>query len=476
MTEFDEICYEKLMDGLEIQEILYSELEFSGRIDAEYYQKNYLAYEKIIHKCRNDRLYHLADFLIGPFGSAYNTNNYTDVPDFRYVRGQDVKPFVLKNTEARYMTEEDFNRLSRYALKVGDILVSVVGTLGNACIVRKKDIPAIFSCKSTVIRTTAVNPYFLTAYLNSKYGRNLLLRKERGVIQKGLNLDDLKILDIPLFSNKFQNICENFINEAWKLMDESIDVYEETEGLLIETLGLKNYVPQTVGYSIRSFKTSFGDTRRLDAEYYQSEYDYYDNLLKQYHNGYGLVGDICTIKDKNYNPEYKTKYLYIELADVGQQGDISECNKIYGIDLPTRARRKVSTGDVILSSVEGSLSKCALITPDCDGYLCTNGFYVMRCNWINPETLMMLFKSIPVQALLKKGCSGTILSAIGKEELLKIPLPIIDIAVQEKIMCMVAESNLARRQGKELLDKVVRFVEIAIEQGEEVALEYVNNI
>ena len=50
--------------------------------------------------------------------------------------------------------------MSKYALKVDDILVSVVGTLGNACIVRKKDISAIFSCKSKVIRTNAVNPYF----------------------------------------------------------------------------------------------------------------------------------------------------------------------------------------------------------------------------------------------------------------------------------------------------------------------------
>lgn len=59
---------------------------------------------------------------------------------------------------------------------------------------------------------------------------------------------------------------------------------------------------------------------------------------------------------------------------------------------------------------------------------------------------------------------------------MKIPLPIIDIAVQEKIMCMVSESNLARRKGKELLDKAVKLVETAIEQGEGVALEYANNI
>lgn len=239
---------------------------------------------------------------------------------------------------------------------------------------------------------------------------------------------------------------------------------QETEKILEKELEFYNCVLQKERYIVKTFSESFGNSGRIDAEYYQSKYDYYDNLLKQYHNGYGLIGDICTIKDKNYNPELKTEYSYIELSDVGQQGDISECNKIYGIDLPTRARRKVSAGDVILSSVEGSLSKCALITPDCDGYLCTNGFYVVSCDSINPETLMMLFKSRPVQALLKKGCSGTILSAIGKDELLKIPLPIIDIAVQERIKCMVSESNLARKQGKELLDKAIRLVETAIEK------------
>ena len=45
------------------------------------------------------------------------------------------------------MDGEDFNRLSKYSLKADDILVSVVGTLGNACIVSEKDLPAVFSCK-----------------------------------------------------------------------------------------------------------------------------------------------------------------------------------------------------------------------------------------------------------------------------------------------------------------------------------------
>ena len=171
------------MDGLECSEILKSELEFSGRIDAEYYQKKYLAYQDIINRHDVLPLFKIADFLIGPFGSAYDTSSYVEQSDYRYIRGQDVKPFLLQDTSPRYMADSDFFRLKKYALSSNDILVSVVGTLGNACIIQNHEIPAIFSCKSTAIKSTGINPFYLLCYLNSKYGKSLLLRKERGAIQ-----------------------------------------------------------------------------------------------------------------------------------------------------------------------------------------------------------------------------------------------------------------------------------------------------
>ena len=114
------------MDGLECSEILKSELEFSGRIDAEYYQKKYLEYQDIINRHDVLPLFKVADFLIGPFGSAYDTSSYVEQSDYRYIRGQDVKPFLLQDTSPRYMADSDFFRLKKYALSSNDILVSVV--------------------------------------------------------------------------------------------------------------------------------------------------------------------------------------------------------------------------------------------------------------------------------------------------------------------------------------------------------------
>ena len=267
------------MDGLECSEILMSNLEYSGRIDSEYYQKKYLYCQSLVEERIHSKLGEKAEFLIGPFGSSFDTENYVEQSTFRYIRGQDVKQYGLRDDVSRYITQFDFNRLKKYALKENDILVSVVGTLGNACIVQKKDLPAIFSCKSTVVRVTGINSYFLLSYLNSTFGRDLLLRKERGAIQKGLNRGDLSDLLVPLFSEGFQNNIEAIIKRSLSLDAEAKRYYEESEQSLNTALGIKSFTPAEKSVSIKLYKASFALNGRLDAEYYQPKYEDYTRAL-----------------------------------------------------------------------------------------------------------------------------------------------------------------------------------------------------
>lgn len=78
---FNENKYKILMDGLECSEILKSDLEAGERIDAEYYQKKYLQYQKLIEKQSNNQLSQICDFMSGPFGSAYDTGTYVKTSD-----------------------------------------------------------------------------------------------------------------------------------------------------------------------------------------------------------------------------------------------------------------------------------------------------------------------------------------------------------------------------------------------------------
>lgn len=472
-TEFDEVYYEKLMDGLEFQEILCSELEFSGRIDAEYYQKQYLAYEQAIERFQNVKLSCMADFLIGPFGSSYDTSNYVDTPGFRYIRGQDVKPFILKNTDPRYMNREDFNRLLKYSLKADDILVSVVGTLGNACIVSEKDLPAVFSCKSTVIRANNTDPYFLTAYLNSKYGRSLLLRKERGVIQKGLNLDDLKTLKIPLFSKEIQNICKEVICEARRFFDESDRIYREAADLLEQELKLQKFHFHTEQYSIKSFKNSFEDTGRLDAEFYQQKYD--DLFTKLSCFPCKKLGSIVDIR-KSIEPGsdcYSDKGIpFVRVGDISEYGIIKPTIKL-PYNLIDNIEDLFPAKGTILLSKDGSVGTAYKMEEP--GSFITSGailhLHVRDENEINLDYLTLVLNSRVVRMQAERDAGGSIIQHWKPSEIEEVVIPVLDKNIQNNISDKIKTSFELRRKSQIMLEQAVCLVETAIEQGEEFVLK-----
>ena len=57
----------------------------------------------------------------------------------------------------------------------------------------------------------------------------------------------------------------------------------------------------------------------------------------------------------------------------------------------------------------------------------------------------------------------------------KIIIPIIEKEQQEKISGLLIESESLRNESKNVLDKAVRAVEIAIEDGEDKAISYLNS-
>ena len=184
-----------------------------------------------------------------------------------------------------------------------------------------------------------------------------------------------------------------------------------------------------------------------------------------YDGGTDIIANICNIDDSNFKPDANKEYRYIELADVGISGDITGCSKMFGAVLPSRARRIVHTGDVVISSLEGSIDKCALVTEEYDGALCSTGFYVIKSDSLNSETLLTLFKLLPIQQLITRGCSGAIMSAISKSELETIPLPLIQQDVQDEIANLIHKSFALRQEAKRLLDEAKLTVEKAILEG-----------
>ena len=386
-----------------------------------------------------------------------------------YYRGGDIyNSFIEFATNPLYIPQRVFDipTMHRSHLHKGDILMSIVGAIiGNISIVATNN-DATCSCKLAIIRPKEnVSSEYLATYLRSRFGQQQIQKFRRGSGQTGLILEDFDQLLVPYLENSTVQLITDNVNKSLDCSLHSQQLYASAESYLLDCLGMANFAANPDAYNIKTLKESFLETGRFDSEYYLPKYEDYIELVHSYPNGYDLISNVCDIKDNNYTPVNGIQYKYIELANIGKSGEITGCNEQAGEELPTRARRIVHKGDVIVSSIEGSLDSCALVTDEYDRALCSTGFYVLKSHQHNPETLLTLFKSLLIQNLMKKGCSGTILTAIGKSEFEKIPIPLIRQEVQDEIAKHVKKSFELRMEAMQLLENAKLTVENIIETG-----------
>ena len=453
--------YKALLEGLEAKEIPLTEVYQSGimRMEAEFYNSASLPFSNTISASKA--------IIFSQYGTSKELNE--DRLGYPVLRLNEYNSSFI-SAPAKYCNLLDYDTYRSLELKKNDVLIC--RTNGNPKLVGKsalvpKDYKYAFASYLFRVRPNLniINSATLVAYLNSKYGRIEIEKYSMVGNQANFSPAKFREITLPIFSQRLNNEIEQLTYSAFDKLEQSECVYSTVEKYLLERLGMTDFAANPDAYNVKTLKESFLETGRFDAEYYLPKYEDYCRLVQSYANGYEPLGDACDIKDTNYTPEAGVRYKYIELANIGKSGEITGCDIQDGENLPTRARRLVHQDDVIVSSIEGSLESCALVTDDYDGALCSTGFYVLQSSKLNPETLLTLFKSLPMQQLMKKGCSGTILTAISKPELEKLPVPIIRQEVQDEIAQHVQRSFALRKEAMQLLENAKLTVEQAIETG-----------
>ena len=394
-----------------------------------------------------------------------------DEKDYAYmVRTTDLETNSFSDN-VKYISKSSYEFLSKSKVHGGEVLINKIGSPGRTYLMPKLDMPVSLGMNLFLLRLKGdvIDENTLYLFLNSTVGKNIIQRKVNGTVPLTIDKKAIRSLYVPVFSHEFRKRLNYLMSDLNNASKEANTKYTQAENLLISELGLENFNPSNEKVSIKTLKESFLKTGRLDSEYYQPKYDDYLKKVFSYSNGYELLGECCTIKDKNFMPKDEEEYRYIELANVRNNAQISDCDILLGKELPTRARRKVNTGDVIVSSIEGALESCALITEEYNNSLCSTGFYVVNSEKMNSESLLTVFKSSLILNLMKKGCSGTILTNIVKEELEKLPSPLLKQGVQDEIASYIKQSMEYSKKVKELLEIATKSVEIAIDKNEQAA-------
>lgn len=466
-----------MLDGLEAVELKLSEVledNETKRIDSEYFKKDFLTFIEILKNLNYSRLENISNVKGGkrlPLGEDFSDEGIA------YIRAEDNKKGFVSYENSPKISIALHNQLKAYQTKYDDVLLTIVGnSIGDVGIVKfnLKKCNLTENCVKVTNLKDNIKANYIFSFLNSKFGQWQISREKVGTAQPKLAIERIRKFIIPNLDDTFQLQIESLVKASYQKLEESKALYIEAEELLLKELDLLDFKPSDENIATKSFKESFGISGRLDSEYYQPKYDEIVEKIKSYKGGFENLQTACKLKDNNYTPKENQYYPYVELSNIGNTGDITGFTYEMGQDLPSRARRVIRKDDVIISSIEGSLEKVALVTKEFDNSLCSTGFYIIDSKKINSETLLVLFKNRVFQQILKQNCSGTILTAINKDEFLNIVIPIIDTTIQIQIEEKIKKSFGLKEESKQLLDLAKKAVEVAIEKNEDEAIKIIN--
>jgi len=435
-----------------------SQLEGGLRLDAEYYQPEYL---KIRENIKNIGFFNFGD-IITAFGSGKNLPQTNNTSFIKFVRTQNVRPIIIDDNGMTFTQQKNYPKLN-----YGDLLFVRVGEgVGNSSVVTKNFQDTTFSDNVIRIRIKNVNPFYVSVLLNSKIGSLLMEQIKKGSARSLISRENLNSLRIPKIIQEQQIYFEDIVNQSEKLIIESEKIYSQAEKLLLEELGLKNFeVKDDLSYIVNLSETK--SAHRADAEYFQPKYEKLVERIKS--KNARMLGDLVSMKKgiepgaEAYQDEGK---LFIRVSSLSKYGIEDKDQKYLSEELYQKLKNnhEPKVGEILLTK-DATPGIAYVMKEQIEGII-SSGISRLKIKdkEIENEYLALCLNSVLGQMQAERDGGGSIITHWRPEQIKSILIPVLPKSTQQKIADLVQKSHEARSKAKQLLEeaknKVANLIEV----------------
>jgi restriction endonuclease S subunit len=447
----------------------------SLRIDAEYYQSSYLDAERKIKKSSWDFLKNLTNS-IKSFG-AYSLCNQVSYKEsgVPFLRCKDIKDGVIDLAEVLYIDYDANKLLWKSEVKPRTVLFTMSGTVGNSAIASEYMIYPINSNQdiAKIETNEKLNPYFLYVFFRSFYGRNQILRLPVGSVQQHIFLWQIENFIVPIFDVLFQEKIKNIVLYCDKIKSDSLSCIEQAINILLSELGLTNWKPKHQLSFVRNFSEVEEDWR-MDAEYYQPKYDELIEIISSSSAYSKTIAEIQTYNARGVQPEYDEngKLDVIASRHILENGlDYDSFERTDSANWNLQKKARVYKGDILTYTTGANIGRTAHYAIDKPA-LASNHVNILRIKDERPEYVAFVMNSMIGRLQTDRLSAGSAQAELYPKDIENYVIPFIAEQAQQNIISLLEESRILKEQSKHLLDCAKRAVEIAIEQDEQAAIEW----
>ncbi len=407
-----------------------SEITGAKRFDAERYRKNFLKLRSNLKKITIIRK--LKYLIIEPIRTgcvARDIDIYGDEKRIYFIKTDNLREGLIDFENSDFLSAQSL--LKNSYLKFKDVIVTIRGTrydiVGRAAIFLNYYPESVTSQNIAVIRPdeNLLNPFYLTVFLNSKYGKEQLWMLTRQTGLFNLSCREAEEILIPLFDTNFQQEIEILAKSSFDLIEKAKSLYLQAENLLLEKLGLNSFQAKyELSYTANLTKV-FG-AYRIDAEYFQPTYDSFMGYLK------------------NHSKIEKFKKFILDFQKL-------------------KAPYKSKVGDFLLT--KNIVQGITYIAKEPVKGITTGSIFLLKIdeNKINKEYLALYINSIIGKLQIKRDIGGSTITHWKPEQIKNLYIPVLSKKVQQEISLLMKQSYETEQRARELWKEVKRKVEKAIE-------------
>lgn len=309
---------------------------------------------------------------------------------------------------------------ARRVVKSGDVLVSTVRTYLKAITyVESAEENLIASTGFAVLRPSKkFDSKFIGYWIQSEGMVGNIVANSVGVSYPAINSTDLVRLPIVELPLSEQKIIADFLDKRLAQVDALISKQET----LLEKLAEQ-----------RVALISHAVTKGLnpDVEMKESDVEWLGNIPKHWDTKKLKFSVGCNLKTLTDKTDSDYEILYVDISNVSLTAGIKNKEELLFENAPSRARRVVKSGDVLVSTVRTYLKAITYVESAEDNLIASTGFAVLSpLDILDSKFLGYWIQSEGMIGSIVANSVGVSYPAINSSVL--VSLPIVDIPLEEQ--------------------------------------------